>query len=593
MRNLFRGVRGIFLGLILILAVAALAGRYFRGAKSYRGPLVLEWSLNAIPEEASEDPLRAFTGRGNELTLRDYLETLEAAGNDPQVSGLMVKLGGAPVGIATVQDLREALLKFRAKKKFVYGFSESFGGLGNYYLAATFDRIFLLPSGEVSITGIFADQQFIRGSLDKLGVQPHFEGRYEFKNARDYFMEKKFTPAHREATDKLVGSLFNQLVKGIAEGRGMTVEKLRDLIDHAPHFGPESVTNHLVDELAYRDQAYSQAMKRAGAGAKLLYLSKYHATAKQMNDSGPRVALIYGEGAITSGKSATDPMMGGSSMGSDTVAAAFRQAVDDSQVRAILFRVNSPGGSAIASDVIGREVQRARQAGKPVVISMGAVAASGGYWVAMDADRIVAQPATITGSIGVVSGKFIMAGLFEKLGLSYDGIKYGQNSSIYDSGQDFSPSELERFRSSLDRIYETFTSRVAAGRKLPKERVLQIARGRVWSGEDALGLGLVDELGGFNTAIQAVKKIIKLKPADSIELKEFPKRKSAIEALAARFGGGDPGDNSDEADVVSDRDRFQMTLARWRPVIKALQAAGALPGAPQGELLLPELALHY
>ena len=593
MRKLFRGVRGIFLGLILILAVAALAGRYFRGAKSYSGPLVLEWSLGGIPEEASEDPLRAFTGRGNELSLRDYLETLEAAGNDPQVSGLMVKLGGAPVGIATMQDLREALLKFRAKKKFVYGFSESFGGLGNYYLAATFDRIFLLPSGEVSITGIFADQQFIRGSLDKLGVQPHFEGRYEYKNARDYFMEKKFTPAHREATDKLVGSLFNQLVKGIAEGRGMTVEKVRDLIDHAPHFGPESVANHLVDELAYRDQAYDQAKRKAGPGAKLLYLSKYHATAKRMNDSGPRVALIYGEGAITSGKSATDPLMGQSTMGSDTVAAAFRQAVDDKKVKAILFRVNSPGGSAIASDVMGREVQRARQAGKPVIISMGAVAASGGYWVSMDADRIVAQPATITGSIGVVSGKFIMAGLFEKLGLSFDGIKYGQNSSIYDSGQDFSPTELERFRSSLDRIYETFTSRVAAGRKLPKERVLQIARGRVWSGEDALGLGLVDELGGFNTAIQAVKKIITVKATDSIELKEFPKRKSAIETLAARFGGGDQGDNSDDADVVSDRDRVQMTLARWRPVIKALQAAGALPGAPQGELLLPELALHY
>lgn len=593
MRKLFRGVRGIILGLIVILAVAALVGRYFRGTKSYSGPLVLEWSLSAIPEEASEDPLRAFTGRGGELTLRDYLEALEAAGNDPQVSGLMVKLGGAPVGIATMQDLRGALVKFRAKKKFVYGFSESFGGLGNYYLASSFDRIFLLPSGEVSITGIFADQQFIRGSLDKLGIQPHFEGRYEYKNARDYYMEKKFTPAHREATDKLVGSLFNQLVKGIAEGRGMTVEKLRDLIDHAPHFGPESVANHLVDELAYRDQAYGQAKKKAGAGAKLLYLSKYFAGAKKMNGSGPRIALIYGVGAITSGRSATDPLMGESSMGSDTVAAAFRQAVDDKQVKAILFRVNSPGGSAIASDVIGREVQRARLAGKPVVISMGAVAASGGYWVAMDADRIVAQPATITGSIGVLSGKFIMAGLFEKLGLSFDAVKYGQNSSIYDSGRDFSPTELERFRSSLDRIYETFTSRVAAGRKLPIERVRQVAKGRVWSGEDAFALGLVDELGGFHTAINAVKRLIKLKETDSIELKQFPKRKSALESLAARFGGGEQGDNSDEADVVSERETYQLTLARWRPVLKALQAAGALPGSPQGELLLPELALHY
>ncbi len=591
MRKLFKGVRGILIILVLLLVVAALVGRYYRGARSLGGPVVLEWALGPIPDEASEDPLRALTGGGATLGLRDYLETLQAAGDDPNVQGLIITLGNAPVAIATMQDLREAIAKFRAKKKFVYGFSESFGGLGNYYLATSFDRIFLLPSGEVAITGIFADQQFIRGTLDKLGVQPHFEGRYEYKNARDYYMEKKFTPAHREATDKLVGSIYHQLVKGIAESRGLTAERLQELIDHAPHFAPESVSNHLVDELGYRDQAYDAAKKKAGAGAKLLYLSKYHASAKKVNDSGPGVALIYGEGAIVPGRSSTDPLMGDTTMGSDTVSAAFRQAVADKSVKAILFRVNSPGGSAIASDVIGREVQRAKQAGKPVIVSMGGVAGSGGYWVSMDADRIVAQPATITGSIGVVSGKFIMAGLFDKLGLSFDAVKYGQNSSIYDSGQDFSPTELERFRASLDRIYETFTSRVAAGRKLPKERVLQVAKGRVWSGEDALPLGLVDELGGFNTALRAVKKAIKLKESDSVELKQFPKRKSALEALAARLSGGEHGDNSDDADVSTET--YRVTLERWRPLVKALQAAGAIPGAPQGELLTPNLSLHY
>ncbi len=589
MRKLFKGVRGIFLGLVLILIVAALAGRYFRGTKTYSGPLVLEWSLAAIPEESGDDPFQALSGRGNALTLRDYLDALEAAGNDAHVSGLLVNLGSAPVGVATMQDLREAILKFRAKKKFVYGYSESFGGLGNYYLATSFDRIFLLPSGEVSITGIFADQQFIRGTLNKLGVQPHFEGRYEYKNARDYYMEKKFTPAHREATDKLVGSLFNQVVKGIAEGRGINVDKVKDLIDHAPHFAPDSVTYHLVDELAYRDQAYDQAKKKAGPNAKLLFLSKYHASAKKLNDTGPRIALIYGVGAITSGKSSSDPIMGGSSMGSDTVSAAFRQAMDDSAVKAILFRVDSPGGSAIASDVIGREIQRARQKGKPVIISMGAVAASGGYWVAMDADRILAQPGTITGSIGVLSGKFIMAGLFEKLGLSYDAVKYGQNSSIYDSGQDFSPTELERFRSSLDRIYETFTSRVAAGRKLPKERVLQIARGRVWSGEDALAIGLVDELGGFNAALNAAKRAIKLKDSDSVELKQFPKRKSPLEALAARLSSNQ-GDNSDDNADISAHPPDPLT--NLRPLLQALRNVGVIPG-PQGELLAPTPNLKW
>ncbi|MBY0503571.1 MAG: signal peptide peptidase SppA [Bryobacteraceae bacterium] len=593
MRNLFKGVRGLILGLLIVLAVAAVAGRYFRGPKSYSGPIVLEWQLGGIPEESSEDPLQALSGRGSALTLRDYLDTLQVAGDDPNVSGLLVTLGAAPVGVSTMQDLREAITKFRAKKKFVYGYSESYGGLGNYYLASSFDRLYLLPSGEVSITGIFADQQFIRGTLDKLGVQPHFEGRFEYKNARDYYMEKKFTPAHREATDKLVGSLFEQIVKGVAAGRGLTPERVKELIDQAPHFAAESVTHKLIDELAYRDQVYEQAKKKAGAGAKLLFLSKYHASAKKLNDSGTRVALIYGVGAITSGRSASDPLMGESTMGSDTVAAAFRQAMDDRDVKAIVFRVDSPGGSAIASDVIGREVQRARQKGKPVIISMGAVAASGGYWVSMDADRIVAQPGTITGSIGVVAGKFIMAGLFEKLGLSFDAVKYGQNSSMYDAGQDFSPTELERFRSSLDRIYENFTSRVAAGRKLPKEKVLQIAKGRVWSGEDAFGLGLVDELGGFNAALNAAKRAIKLKESDEIELKEFPKRKTGIAALVARFGSGESGDNSDDAEVTTtETDRYRATLQQLRPLFTALRATGLLPG-PQGELLAPSLSLRY
>src|SRR5262249_6339295 len=268
-------------------------------------------------------------------------------------------------------------------------------------------EIYLQPSGDIGLTGLIAENPFLRGTLEKLGVVPRLDHRHEYKNAMNLFTKRKFTPAHKEATAKLVGSIFGQMVRGVSEGRHLQEEQVRALVDRGPYLGQEAVEAKLVDGLAYRDEVYDKVKAKAGAGAKLLFLSEYLDRAGRPHEKGQTVALIYGVGGVSRGKDDFDPLTGGSTMGSDTVAAAFRDAVASKDVKAILFRVDSPGGSYVASDTIWRETVRAKKAGKPVIVSMGNVAASGGYFVAMAADKIVAEPATITASIGVLAGKML------------------------------------------------------------------------------------------------------------------------------------------------------------------------------------------
>jgi protease-4 len=279
-------------------------------------------------------------------------------------------------------------------------------------------------------------------------------------------------------------------------------------------------------------------------------------------------------------------------MGSDTVSAAFRQAINDQSVKAIVFRVDSPGGSAVGSDAIAREVVRARKAGKPVVSSMGAVAASGGYWVSMDCDRIVADPATITGSIGVLSGKFVTKGMWDKFGVTFDGLKLGQNAAMYDGGQDFSPSELARFRAGLDFIYDNFTSRVAAGRKMKKEDVHKIAKGRVWTGVDAKANGLVDELGGLNTALAAAKRLAKIGESVEVNFRQYPRPKTPFEVLRERLLGSEPGDNSESGAGARVARRPEDALRVLRPLVRRMRDLGVLPSR-RGELSMMPLELRY
>ena len=504
-------------------------------------------------------------------TLRDVVDAIDRGAADDRVIGLVAKIGAAAMGMAHTQELRDAVLRFRAHKKFAVAYAETFGefgpGNGAYYLATSFDHIYLQPSGDVGLTGIILESAFIKGTLSKLGMSFHGDHRYEYKNALNFYTDTKYTGPHKEAMTAIMNSWFNQMKDGICQARQIGPEKFQAVIDAGPYFGQEAVDAKLVDAVAYRDDVYSKVKGQAGNDAELLYLDKYLDRAGRPHDRGKTVALVFGVGAVTRGKSDYDPVQGNQNMGSDTVAGAIRAAADDKDVKAILFRVDSPGGSYVASDTIWREVVRARRAGKPVVVSMGNLAGSGGYFVAMAADKIVAEPGTITASIGVLGGKMLTSGLWDKVGVSWDEVHDGDNATMFTGTHDYTPAEWGRFEAWLDRVYVDFTSKVADGRKLPKEKVLEMAKGRIWSGQDAKNLGLVDELGGYDTALKMAKKVAGMAESDEVKIVVFPRPKTLFESVVSSGGR----DNSDKEGVSETLARILKVV---QPVARQLNAAG-------------------
>jgi protease-4 len=524
----------------------------------------------ALPEDIPDNPTAKFL-MNERPTVRDVVDAIDRGAEDDRVVGMVAKIGAPPLGMAKVQEIREAVQRFRAHKKFAIAYAETFGefgpGNGAYYLATAFDQIYLQPSGDIGLTGIIMETPFVKGTLSKLGMTFHGDHRYEYKNALNFFTENKYTPPHREAMTALMTSWFNQMKEGICQARQIAPEKFQAMVDAGPYLGKEAVEAKLVDGVAYRDEVYINARSKAGARAQFLYLAKYLDRAGRPHDRGKAIALIFGVGGVTRGKSDYDPVQGSQNMGSDTVAGAIRAAAAEKDVKAILFRVDSPGGSYVASDTIWREVVNARKAGKPVIVSMGDLAGSGGYFVAMAADKIVAQPGTITASIGVLGGKVLTSGLWDKVGLSWDEVHQGNNATMFTGTHDYTPAEWARFEAWLDRVYIDFTSKVTDGRKLPKEKVLEIAKGRIWSGQDAKNLGLVDELGGYDTALNLARKAANIPDGEDVRIIVYPRPKTLLQSLLQRQGP----DNSDKEAVG-------QTLARIleivQPMARQLDAAG-------------------
>ncbi len=582
------------LSIVFVCVAAGLIARLAGGAGRpvmpgvLGGSRVLDIDLESGYPEGAQPSGIAQLLSPSRLTLRDLVETIDRAGDDPGVAGILARGGGGPSGLAHAQEIRDAIQRFRSHRKFAWAWAETFGEGGNaiqgYYLASGFDQIWMQPSGDLWITGVALETPFFRGTFEKLGVVPVFGQRYEYKNAVNTYTEKQFTAAHREALERLKDSWFGQLVHGIAQGRKLAEEDVRKAIDRAPILGSEALGGHFLDGLAYRDEIVRKALAKAGGTADLVSLPQYRARIGKAPGRGS-LALIYGVGEVTRGRGSDNPFFGSTTMGSDSVGAAFRAAVEDPAIRAIVFRVDSPGGSYVASDTIWREVARARERGKPVVVSMGDVAGSGGYFVAIGADKIVAQPGTITGSIGVFAGKFVMSGLFEKVGLSFDEVHSGNNALLWDTTKEFTPSERERFDAWLDRVYEDFTSKVAAGRKLPKARVLEIARGRIWSGEDALKLGLVDELGGMSAAVRLARKSARIPDGQAVTLEVFPKPRTVWDDVRGRVFGGS-GRRDGDGDGESDAEMIAGAVRAIGPLARRLHAMG-LDG-PKGVLAMPE-----
>ncbi|HEY1669575.1 MAG TPA: signal peptide peptidase SppA [Trebonia sp.] len=580
------------------MADARLAASLVRMRQRRTGPLILELDLtDGIAEGPPSDPVSALLTM-RRTRLQDLLDGLRRAAADDRVRVLVVKVGGSRIGLAKAQELRAAIGDFRRSGKLAIAWAESFGDFvqGNvpYYLATGFDRVYLQPSGTLGLTGVAVEQVFLHGALEKLGIDFESAKRYEYKSAPDQLTESGFTGPAREATARLAESVTEQLAGVVAAGRGLSVERAAVLLSQGPFLAPQALAEGLVDGLMYRDEVYEQARKEAGPDATLHYLQRYQRS-QSLSDLPRRlgnsvqgmapgqherfVATIYAHGAIRHGRSGRGP--GGGGMGSDTVAAALRAACADEGARAVVLRVNSPGGSYTASDVIWREVVRLRAAGKPVVVSMGDVAASGGYFISAPADVIVVQPGTITGSIGVFMGKPVLRELFGRAGVTTDSITDGTgapSATMFSSSRPFSEAEWARINEWLDAVYADFTDKVASGRRMSAEQVHELARGRVWTGADAIANGLADEAGGLREAIAIARKRAGL-PADA-PVRIYP-RLSPLDQLR-------PPESS-EARPAARSQLGAGTLAAlfadgWGPAWRFAAAAG-LP--PYGPLTLP------
>jgi protease IV len=497
-----------------------LAGSLGKLARQRTGPLILELDLTeGIIETRPPDPLSAVMTR-HQPTIIDVLAGLKSARSDDRVKGLVVKIGGKQIGLGVVQELREAVKRFRDSGKPTWAWAETFGefSAGNvpYYLATAFETIYLQPSGDVGLTGVAVERAFLRGALDKLGVRVEVGARHEYKSAAEQLTEIGFSDPAREATERVAQSVTEQLAAAIAERRSVSSEEAGRLINGGPYLADQALAIGLVDALGYRDEVYAAVRKQLGNDPMLLYLGRYQRSkeltsrAKQLTSARPDgVALVQATGAIRRGRSGRSPLTG-TAMGSDSLTAALRAATADPHIKAIVLRVNSPGGSYVASDAIWREVVRARNAHKPVIVSMSDVAASGGYFISMAADAIIAQPGTVTGSIGVISGKPVVNELLGKAGVTTDSVELGEHAAMFSLSKPFSSDEWQLVDSWLDRIYADFTGKVAAGRGLSAKRVHELARGRVWTGADAHERKLVDVLGGLEEAADMARSKARL-----------------------------------------------------------------------------------
>jgi protease-4 len=477
-------------------------------------PVLLELDLTVPPADAPPTDLLGRVQAARTPTLQGIVDALHTAADDPQVHGLVAKLGGR-LRLGQAQELTEAVRAFRRAGKRTWAWAETFGeggpGTPPYVLATAFDEVWLQPSGDVGLTGVAVEAVFVRGALDRAGIEPQFDQRREYKNAADALLRTGFTPAHREASQALAGSAFEQVVQAVAAGRVLSPDVVRSVVDRAPVAAAEALEAGLVDRLGYRHEVYAEARRHVGATAVLRFVAAYRRKRDPVDQVRERwgrrgqgaVALVHAVGEIRLGRSGRG--LRGPSLGSDTVTAALRAAGRDESVRAVVLRVDSPGGSYVASDAVWAEVGALRAAGRTVVVSMGALAASGGYFVSCGADAIVALPATLTGSIGVLSGKPVVAELLGKVGIGTDAATAGRHARIGSLRTRFTDEEWAHLQDTLDRIYADFVGKVAAGRGMTVEQVDEVARGRVWTGADALQRGLVDELGGLRRALDLAR----------------------------------------------------------------------------------------
>lgn len=588
MRRFLIGFLAVIGGLVIFVGIGVAALFYFASPTEKPPPerIVLELDLRRPPAESPS--ARGLTGILDERVplISEVIAAILQARDDARVAGILLIAGDDTPGFAGIQELREALAAFRSSGKFTLAYATSFGEMGNgtksYYLATAMSEVWLQPSGGFGVTGIASQTPFLRRALDKLGVAAEGGQREEYKSAPNTFTQEDFTQPHRENMQRLVDSLYDQFIADVAKARDLPPDEVRRLVDRAPFSAADAKVARLVDRIAYRDEADSYALKLAGPGAGFVKLADYRKLAGPLYGEGPTIALIRGSGEIIPGRG-EDGLQDETAASADVITRAFRDAAADPAVRAIVFRIDSPGGSYVAADTIWREAARTRAAGKPIIVSMGDVAASGGYFVALPADMILALPGTLTGSIGVYGGKPVFSGLLDTLGVKVGEIRAGANAGMDSVTRSYTPAQMEHLNRELDRVYADFTGKVAEARKLSPQQVDAVARGRVWSGRDAKEVGLVDELGGLTLAIERAKAAAGIPGTTGIRLSPFPKPRSTLDRLLSRVFGSDTD--------IEQREAVARALRLAGEASRQLEAAG-ISDRPRGVLSMPPLRLE-
>lgn len=577
MKQFLITVAGVFTGLALFvigvpLLILALASAAMRPAPiSPRSVLVLDLR-GGLADQDSQSPLALIQGKT--LSVIGVEETLRRAAGDDKVRGLLVRLPETGMPPAAADELRIAFLKFRRAGKPIVAHAQGLYAAGmiasTYELAAASGEVWMQPASAFQVTGLDRQDVFLGRFFQRHDLIADFQQRYEYKNAVNPLLYSDYTPAHRMAELSWLGSVWESAVAAAAADRGKPPAALAAMLVAGPWSAEQARTKGLIDRIGQVRDAERAILKTAGRGAALVDFSDYAGRGGRSytgeDGSGPTVAVIAAEGTILTGKGPPDnPLSGGPVIRSDDVARAFYEAINDDAVKAVVFRLNSPGGSDTASEQIAAAVRAAVAAGKPVVVSMGTYGASGGYWVSAGASKIVAQPTTLTGSIGVFGGKFVLGPALARFGVDMRGLSVGSDYAAANSpAAPMTAAQRATFSAWMDHIYDGFIDRVAEGRRLPEARVRQIARGRVWTGVQAKSLGLVDQTGGFYDAVDLAKRLASI--SGPARLRSFNVRASPLEALQRLMGA-----DSDSARLLS-------TLAR------------GLLGAQAGDAALDDLS---
>jgi len=533
-------ILGVFI-LVAVLGIALLWSALRKGEPSIRDNSVLALRVaGSLPDYSPDDPFKKYFG-GPDQSLTGLVMQFKKAKVDTRIKAILLDINMSGVGWGKAEEIRDAITDFRSSGKPVYAYIE-FGLNKEYYIATACDKIIVPPPGELFINGLAADVMFFRGSLDKLGIYPDIYQIGKYKSAGDMFTQKEMTEAHRQYVNELLTDLFDRYVNAIAQGRHKTPEEVKTLIDNAPYNAISAKEAGLVDEAIYRDEVEKEFKKLLGYKDTDTFMavrgSEYRDVSPESLglNKGERLAVIYASGDIGSGSSQNSPS-GDQSIGSDTVAKALNDAAADKTIKAIVLRVDSPGGSGLASDIIWHAVEAANQK-KPVVVSMSDVAASGGYYISASAAKIIAQPSTITGSIGVVAGKPVMRGFYDWLGISNEYVLRGKTAGMFRETEKFSDEERVKFEEWIKTTYyRDFVPKVAKGRQKDAQYIDSVAQGRVWTGAQAKDRGLVDEFGGLDKAIEVAKQLAKIPADKGVERVILPYPTTFLQELLS--GGGD------------------------------------------------------